>query len=164
MVTTFARKMLVGVVGRRLLFGGVPTAGWLGELALLLLRVTTGVFMAVGHGWPKAINPGPFIENAVRGKFPMETLSGWFAILGELVGGALLALGLFTRIAAAWVAAVMAGAAFISHAGSFTGEQSFFLGPGARGPVEPALLYLALAVAFMVLGSSRTGIDRVLRK
>ena len=59
---------------------------------------------------------------------------------------------------------IFAGAAFMTHGDSFTGNASFFLGQGADRPVEPALLYLVIAVAFALIGSGRFGVDRYLRK
>ena len=145
-----------------LLVGGPGGANWPAEIGLLVLRVTSGLFLAIGHGWPKVTNPSGFIDNAVRGNFPAPDVSGWFAILGEFLGGILLALGLFTRPAALWLCGVLAGAAFITHGDSFTGIAPFFM--PAQGSVEGALIYLAIGVAFLFTGSGRTGVDRLLRK
>ena len=145
-----------------LLVGGPGGANWPAEIGLLVLRVTSGLFLAIGHGWPKVTNPSGFIDNAVRGNFPAPDVSGWFAILGEFLGGLLLAAGLATRAASLWIIAVMAGAAVVTHGDSFTSRSKFFL--PADGAAEPAVLYLLIAVAFAVVGSGRFGADRFLRK
>lgn len=144
------------------LFGGPGGANRSAEIGLLVLRLTSGLFLAIGHGWPKLTNSSGFIDNAVRGNFPAPEISGWFAILGEFLGGILLALGLLTRPAALWLCGVFAGAAFITHGDSFTGGAPFFM--PAQGSVEGALIYLAIAVTFLFAGSGRTGIDRLFRK
>jgi uncharacterized membrane protein YphA (DoxX/SURF4 family) len=79
------------------------------------------------------------------------------AILGEFIGGILLALGLLTRPAALWIILVMGGAAFHVH----LGDPLFSTGGAAK---EMALLYFAPALCFLLTGSGRTGIDRAIRK
>jgi len=142
--------------------GGTGGGDLLADLGLAILRVTTGLFLAVGHGWPKAMAPSGFIDNAVRGNFPVPEVSGWFAILGELVGGVLLAAGLATRVAALWIIGVFIGAAFVSKAEGFESLDKFFL-PAPTSP-EPALLFLLIGVTFLLTGSGRFGADRFLRR
>ena len=145
-----------------ILFGGPGAASPLADFGLAVLRVSSGLFLAIGHGWGKVTAPSGFIDNAVRGNFPVPDVSGWFAILGEFLGGLLLAAGLATRAASLWIIAVMAGAAVVTHGDSFTSRSKFFL--PADGAAEPAVLYLLIAVAFAVVGSGRFGADRFLRK
>ena len=144
-----------------LVCGGAGGGGPLADVGLALLRVVVGLFLVVGHGWPKLTDPSPFIDNAVRGTFPAPEVSGWFAILGEFLGGLLLALGLGTRVAALWVAGVFVGAAFLTHGPSFTGDAPFFL--PAKGSVEPALLYLVIGLTFALTGGGRFSLDAAIR-
>jgi len=87
--------------------------------------------------------------------FPLLSLRG-LAIGIELVASPLIALGLFTRIAATLCAAEMAGAYWVVHR---------FLGPlpiGNRG--ELACLYFVVFVYMIFRGGSTYSLDHVLRK
>lgn len=79
--------------------------------------------------------------------FPAPVVFAWAAALSEFLGGFSLLLGLFTRPAAIFVACTMFSAAFIRHAGDPFSNK------------EKALLYLLVAMAFFVLGSSRSSLD-----
>lgn len=138
----------------RFLFGGPVLATWPAEIALMILRVTAGLCLALNHGFWKLPVDQDFIGGVQSAGFPLPTVSAWMAALGEFAGGLLLAAGLFTRPAALWVAGVMGGAAFFVHRTSFTGEAAF-------GDAEMAVLYLAIAIAFIGTGSSRMGLDQV---
>ncbi len=153
---------MFGKAINRLLFAGPGGATVVADLGLTILRVASGAFLAIGHGWPKLFKSEGFIEQVAAQGFPAPALMGWGAILGEFIGGILLALGLATRPAALWLAGVFAGAAFMTHAASFTGDAPFFM--PAKGAVEGALLYLAIAVMFVFTGSGRFGVDRFLHK
>ena len=153
---------MLGKLANRLLFSGAGGATVAADLGLAVLRVTSGLFLAIGHGWGKIAEPNDFIGGVESMGFPAPTLMGWGAILGEFLGGILLALGLATRPAALWLVGVFAGAAFVTHGDSFTGDAKFFM--PAQGAVEGALLYLAIAVLFLFTGSGRFGVDKYLRK
>lgn len=81
---------------------------------LSLLRIIGG-FLFVQHGgtkilgWPAAVMPG-------GGTAPLMSQAGVAGVL-ELVGGALLLVGLFTRPVAFVLSGLMAFAYFIGHAG-----------------------------------------------
>jgi putative oxidoreductase len=76
---------------------------WLGPL---LARIVVGeVFMV--SGWVKLHNLPQMIENFAGWGIPFPAVLTPFASAVELVGGLLLILGLFTRIAAAQLAFVM---------------------------------------------------------
>jgi putative oxidoreductase len=79
--------------------------------ALAALRVMAGLLF-LAHGTVKLFG---FPEGAQPGQQALFTLFGIGAVL-ELVGGALIALGLFTRPAAFIVAGEMAVAYFLFHA------------------------------------------------
>ncbi len=72
----------------------------------------------------------------------------------ELVGGLLIALGLFTRFAAFFSACDMVGAWFISH---IANGWIPILNKG-----ELALLYFAAFLVIMVYGAKKWGLDKVL--
>ena len=134
------------------LFGGPDVAGPAANLGLLLLRVFAGGTMAIAHGWGK-VPPSEGLVQAVAGMgFPVPIVWAWAAALAELVGGALVALGLATRPAAWTVAITMGVAGLIQHAGdSFTTK-------------ELALVYGVVFVALALLGPGRLSLDATLRQ
>jgi putative oxidoreductase len=137
---------------RDILFGGTGGGSWLADVGLTLLRVTSGVLMAVLHGADKIRHPSRAVGLAESMDFPMPTFFGWMAAISEFFGGVLLALGLATRPAGFLLACTMFTAAFIRHAGE---------GWKAR---ELALLYLFIAVLFMMTGSGRYGADALIQR
>ena len=137
---------------RDLLFGGVGGANKTADVGLALLRVVAGVAMAVNHGVGKMQNPSKVVEGADDLGFPVPLLFGWAAVFAEFFGGILLALGLATRPAAFLIACTMATAAFIHHA-----DDNF-------RTREPALLFLFIAVLFLLTGAGRYGVDALLRR
>jgi putative oxidoreductase len=84
-------------------------------LGLLLLRLSLAVIF-VTHGYPKLSHP----SGAVRGIFIQHGLPGYFVYVAgvlEVFGGLLLALGLFTRVAALLLAVEMGVAIWKVHSG-----------------------------------------------
>jgi len=78
---------------------------------LSILRIVSGLLF-LQHGLVKHFSfPGPFMRQIVTGELV------WYAGIIEIVGGALLALGLFTRPVAFVCSGLMAFAYFIGHAG-----------------------------------------------
>ncbi|TGE24553.1 DoxX family protein [Hymenobacter aquaticus] len=81
------------------------------DLGLLLLRVGIGVMFTI-HGYPKLMG-GPAMWTQVGGVMKMVGLDfapaawGLVAALAEAVGGQLLALGLFFRVACAFLLGTM---------------------------------------------------------
>ena len=137
---------------RDIFFGGSGGGSKHADIGLTLLRVLAGVAMAVNHGVDKIRNPGKVIDGADDMGFPIPFFFGWMAIFAEFFGGILLALGLATRPAAFLIACTMATAAFIHHAND---------GFKTR---ESALLFLFIAVEFVLVGSGRYGVDALLRR
>ena len=88
---------------------------------------------------------------------PAEFLSlGWFSGALEFGGGALLAIGLFSRFAAFIISGEMAFAYFISHA-----PRSFFpLVNGGDGAILYCFIFLYLAVA----GPGPWSLDALIRR
>jgi putative oxidoreductase len=127
---------------------------WYHDIGLLLLRVFAGLGMA-WHGYEKLAVSGrlsQFIEGVGEMGFPFPVFFAWAAILAELVGGILLAAGLFTRPAAAFILITMLVAAFVRHA-----DDPFAI-------KEKALLYASIALALLFTGAGRWAVDRMLRK
>jgi putative oxidoreductase len=122
------------------------------DVAALVLRVAFGVTLALSHGLNKLRTPEIFLSHVEKGGFPAPTLLGWFAILSEFVGGLLLALGLFTRPAAALVSSTLFVAAFKVHAND----------PFAKK--ELALAYAVVGLAFLIGGAGRYALDAVVKR
>ena len=118
------------------------------DAALLVLRVTFGVALALAHGYGKVVSPERFLQGLTTRGFPLPGLFGWAAIASELIGGLLLALGLLTRPAAAFVLITLSVAAFDIHAAD----------PFAKR--ELALAYVSVALAILIAGPGRFSLDR----
>ncbi len=114
----------------------------------LLFRLIIG-FLFTLHGCQKLF--GFFTE---RGAVEFSGLL-WFAGLTELVGGTAIAIGLLTRVAASITLIEMLIAYFKVH---FT----LFVFPIQRGGGEVPILFIAAFLVFMVHGSGRWGIERLL--
>lgn len=120
--------------------------------AVLLLRLWVGLNFVFAHGLGKISDPGAFLDGRGVQKFPLPILFGSLAILSEFVGGILLTLGLWTRVAAAGILGTMVGAAFV------------VLGADPWGRKELALTYAAVAFFFLVSGGGSLSMDRLLKK
>ncbi len=122
------------------------------DLGLLLLRVSISVMLLAGHGLGKLMH---FSEYATKFPDPLHTGSKValaIAIVAEVLCSALVALGLYTRIAAFLPAMLLFVAAAVVHV----------VDPWAKK--EFALLY---AIPFMVIvltGPGSLSIDWMIRK
>ena len=121
---------------------GIWAQRWFAVLRIMagLLFFETGT--AKLFGWPH----NPNFDNI----HAFQLL--WFAGVIELVGGALVTVGLFTRAAAFIMSGEMAFAYFISHA-----PRGFF--PVTNGGVA-AILYCFLFFYFFLVGAGIWSIDR----
>jgi putative oxidoreductase len=128
-----------------------PLHQQLGKFAYPLIRVSAGL-MLVPYGWSKLFDP-PTMANIVellhRLKLEPAVPLGWFLGLIELFGGALLALGLFTRPAALVIAIEMAVITF-----------DVFV-PTGRG-YQLTLLWTIVALAIVLRGGGRYSVDYLL--
>ena len=132
--------------------GGAVIESASANTGLAVLRVFAGLSMALAHGLGK-VPPSEGLIQATAGMgFPLPGLFAWAAALAEFGGGLLLALGLATRPAAVFVGSTMAVAAFIRHAADPFGMQ------------EKALLYLVIAVTFVLIGAGKYSVDAWLNK
>ncbi len=124
--------------------------GW-APRALALLRIVSGlIFLAHGTqkflGFPRGERAG--------GGWALDN-PGAFAGIVELVCGALIALGLFTRPAAFLASGTMAGAYWIAHA-----PQNFF--PVNNGG-DAAILYCFLFLYLVFAGPGPWSLDALIR-
>lgn len=128
----------------RFALGTLPSAG------ILLLRVGTGLTMALAHGWGKLTNllgDDPHFGDPLGiGAIPSLAL----AVFGELVCGVLLALGLATRAAAIPFAITMLVAVGIVH------------GDDPWSDKEHAFLFLVPALVIAITGPGRFSLDALL--
>ena len=139
------------------------------DIGLLVLRLA-GLGLAIFHGWPKlaALLAGTsrFHEGLGNMGLPFPVAWAWAAALGETVGGLLVAVGFFTRIAAAVCAFAMVVAAFLRHH-----AHHYLLGKlglltvtpeneKAWGNPELALMYLCVFIALALAGGGRFSLDR----
>lgn len=121
-----------------------PTA-WAPRAQAALRFITALLF--IGHGLVKLLG---FPPGAAPGQVPLASLFGVAAIL-EVVGGALVAVGLFTRPVAFLLSGQMAVAYFMMHA------------PGSIFPVlnggEPAILFCFIFLFLAAAGPGAWSVD-----
>ncbi len=120
------------------------------DLGLLILRVSSGLFMSFGHGLNKFPPSDGFVETTGNFGFPFPEFFAWSASLSEFVGGFLIALGVFVRpVAFLWIC-TMSVAAFIANADEpFSGK-------------EKALLFLVVGVCLLLTGGGKYSLSRIL--
>lgn len=123
------------------------------DLALLLLRVGFGLYMAIGHGWGK-ITAGPDAWANLGGVMAMFGLDffpafwGFMAAFSEFVASLLVAVGLVTRPAALLVGFTMLVAS-VSHLMQ------------AESP-EKAAMYLFVFAAIAIYGPGKFSLDKMM--
>ncbi len=135
---------------RNFLFGGVRIHSGLANFALLVLRVFLGAAM-VYIGLMKLPPSDGFVQLVAKIGFPMPLFFAFSAGILEVVGGALLALGLCTRLSALCIMAVLFVAVVFVHANDPFKER--FL----------PLLVLFTSFQFLLIGSGSISIDAKLR-
>lgn len=123
-----------------------------GNLALLLLRIVVGGVM-LAHGAQKVFQ---FTVAGTAASFekmgvPAAAIVGPSVAWLELIGGALIILGLLTRLVAALLAVDMLGALFLVHlnAGIFVAEGGF----------EFVAVLAAVLLALVLAGPGKLALD-----
>jgi putative oxidoreductase len=116
---------------------------------MLLLRLWVGV-VGVAHGGQKLGFFGgdgiaKFAEGLTKMGVPAPTISAWMAALAESVGGAMIAIGLWPRLAAIPFAITMIVAWSTAHHFKFFGQ----------GGGEYAFTLAVIAIAIIIAGPGR---------
>jgi putative oxidoreductase len=120
------------------------------DVGLAILRVFSGLALALAHGWGKMPPSDGFVSMVGGMGFPAPVLFAWLAALAEFGGGLLIALGLLTRPVSLFVAGHFAIVAFIAHAGDPFGRR------------ELGLFFLCSALLFLLAGPGRYSLDAML--
>lgn len=137
---------------KNVLFGGESGLSFPANAGLALLRIFIGVSLLLAHGSGKIPPSEQFIGGTANIGFPAPTFFAWAAALSESLGGAFLALGLFTRPAAFFICCVMLTALLGVHRADPYQKQ------------ELAFLYFFASAAFLLMGSGDWSLDRFLRR
>lgn len=116
--------------------------------ALLIVRLVVGVAMML-HGWGKIQSPFSWMGPDA----PIPGILQFLAALSEFGGGLALILGLLTSVAMLGMAITMAVAVY-THA-IVKGDP--FVGQG--GSYELALVYMVIALMFMIVGPGKFALD-----
>ena len=130
------------------------------DAGLLLLRVGVGV-AGIFHGAQKVF--GIWEGHGIKGfagaltkmNVPMPEVSAWLAALAELGGGALLVLGLMTRLAAVPFAFTMFVAWAVAHNASFL---------KANGGSDFPFVLMMAALALVLTGAGKYSVDALALK
>lgn len=118
-----------------------------------LFRVVIG-FLFACHGAASLFGVLGGAQGTHGGSVPVGSWPGWWAALIQLVGGALVAFGLFTRAAALICSGSMAYAYFAVH-------QAAALLP-IENNGEPAALYTWVFLLTVVIGPGPWALDHLL--
>jgi putative oxidoreductase len=136
---------------RDFFIGGVKSPSTLFELGLTPLRILVGLSLTFEYGTRKFPPAEMFINRVDSWGFPFPAFFAWSATLTEVVGGLLLAIGLFTRPVAFLLICSMSVVVFIAEAsGSFADQL-------------PGLLYGFIAIQLLCMGAGDWSVDRLLR-
>jgi putative oxidoreductase len=141
---------------KRLVFPGLAGLYQTGSpFAYAFMRFCTGAVL-VPHGVVKlmGMNPGTYATNIAQHGIPFSMLLAWLMILTESFGAAFVAIGLFTRFAAAAIWIEMAVIICV-----FQWQFGYFW--TSRG-IEYALLWLLLCTAIFFRSGGRYSVDHYL--
>lgn len=130
----------------------VYTSAWYTDLLLALPRIVGCYFLALNFGGSKFPCPDWFIQDVTKFGFPFPTFFAWAAVLAETFGGALLVIGLFTRVAGFMVMCTMLVAIFFQKWGGEVWEML------------PAMGFLWISLYAIVIGSGYFGLDHLIAK
>lgn len=126
------------------------------DATLLLLRLALGVVF-IAHGYDRLFIDGmdETVGQFSAWEIPQPKLSAWLTVAVEILGGALLAIGLLTTAVAGLLMLLAAAALYFVHL-----ENGFFV---AEGGIEFTLVLVAGLLVVVVFGSGRASVDGVLQ-
>ncbi len=139
----------------RLVFGGISHNAVTVDLGLAILRVGTGLALALvfaeflprGGTW----GPSPELTEEVASMgFPAPRATAWAVVITEFVGGILLILGLLTRPAALLNAAT-------------TGFAAFWYHKDIQRDGATAMAFFVVTSALVLTGPGRFSLDHLAR-
>lgn len=142
--------------GSKLIFPGL--AGFYASMQPItytLVRVVFGIIMIM-HGWPKWNRGADAIGNAFATNYGVPHGFAYLAIFFEVVGGAALVIGLFTRFFAAALAIELLIAMFAAH-----WAKGFSVG---QGGYEYVLFLGIVALAIAIRGGGPYSVDAKIGK
>jgi putative oxidoreductase len=121
-------------------------------IGLLIGRVVLGVVF-IAHGWQKFnVNGMDATAQGFEGLgIPAPTLSAYFTVGAELIGGTLLILGALLPLAGLWLTVVMLGAMFYVHL-----DGGFY---SMNGGYEYVLMLAAASIAIGFSGGGALAVD-----
>lgn len=127
------------------------------DFAPLVLRLAVGAIFFM-HGYQKLMLMGiPGVTGMLASMgFPAPAFFAVVLIAVELIGGIMLVLGAFTRLAAKLTAIVAFVALVMVHL-----PKGFFLGTGGY---EYILLILAVSSVLVIMGGGKWSVDRAIFK
>ena len=129
----------------------------LAGLAPLIVRVIVGVIMAA-HGWQKLMGgPANFGAFLAQLGVPLPMLTCYVVTFVELVGGILLIVGLFSRLAALLLTIDLSVAIWLVKV-----NVGFIAPPEAGAGAELDLALIAGFLTILVVGPGRLSLDYVL--
>jgi putative oxidoreductase len=135
---------------RNWIFGGTTTGSAVSDAGLAVLRITAGLLLAGLHGIGK-IPPQEGLVGWIGSMgFPAPLVFAWLAGIAEFVGGLLIAIGLLTRPAAAYVFIHFVIVVMVAHSGDALGER------------ELPILFGIIAFAIALIGPGRYSVDALL--
>lgn len=125
------------------------------DFALLVARLVLGVVF-IAHGYQHWVGTGMrgTAEQFAQAGVPQPRLSAYLAGSIELVGGAMLIIGLLTTIVAGLLALMVLAGAYFVHLGN-----GFF---AADGGIEYPLVLAVVLGLIIVFGAGRVSLDKVL--
>jgi putative oxidoreductase len=136
------------------------------DLAALILRAAAGAIF-IPHGWSKLAGEagaGAFAAD-IAANYNIPAFLGYLAAYSEVVGAALLIVGLLTRLDALLLAATMFVATFIVQ----LPDALYGVEPGAiktfvaLRAIETPLALFAICVSLLLTGAGRISLDHLLR-
>jgi putative oxidoreductase len=127
---------------------------------LFFLRVALGALLFI-HGYLKLSMGVPALAGFfAQANIPLAPFSAWFSALVELLGGGLLVLGLWTRLAALFVVIEWVAVLLIRW---FLWKTPLISSQAAIG-WEIDLLIFASALAMLLHGSDKWALENLFRK